>query len=264
MTSDAVIGIVPASARSREDLERLARCLTSARATAPALALLVAETGWSEPALMGAVAAEATGRDLVHAPYEGEQPSVGATVAAGMGVALELGCAAVVIDPDVEFREPGWLEHMLARTDTKGRPAAVVGARTVYAGAIVEQAGIYFSLFERRLRPRYRSAPSGLPAASTPACCPVGAGVVLVRLDTMQAVGRYDAACAAGHETLDYCLRAFGAGLECILEPAAEAVRLRSPGADSALPARAVERSEQHFNAKHRATDMSPWIPAVL
>ena len=264
MTSEAVIGIVPASVRSQEELDRLARCLASTRSTAPTLALLVAETGWSDSALAPAVAAAATELDLVYAPCEHAEPSIGAAVASGMGVALELGCAAVVIDPDVEFRTTGWLERMLARTDTQGRPAAVVGARTVYDGEIVDQAGIYFSLFERKLRPRYRSAPAGLPAASTPARCPVGAGVVLVRLQTLQIVGRYDDACSAGQETTDYCLRTFDAGLECILEPAAEAVRLRRPGTERSLPEAAVTRSERHFAAKHRNADLSSWIPAVL
>jgi GT2 family glycosyltransferase len=264
VTSEAVIGIVPASVRSQEELDRLARCLASTRSTAPALALLIAETGWSDSALAPAVAAAATELGLVYSPFEHAEPSVGAAVAGGMGVALELGCAAVVIDPDVEFRTAGWLERMLGRTDTQGRPAAVVGARTVYDGGIVDQAGIYFSLFERKLRPRYRSAPAGLPAASAAARCPVAAGAVLVRLQTLQVVGRYDDACIAGQETTDYCLRTFDAGLECILEPAAEAVRLRRPGAESSLPEPAVRRSESHFTAKHRDSDLSQWIPAVL
>jgi GT2 family glycosyltransferase len=264
VTSEAVIGIVPASVRSQEELDRLRRCLASTRSTAPALALLVAETGWSDAELAPAVAAAAAELDLVYAPCEHAEPSVGAAVAGGMGVALDLGCAAVVIDPDVELHTAGWLERMLARTDTQGRPAAVVGARTVYAGEIVEQAGIYFSLFERKLRPRYRSAPTGLPAASSPARCPVGAGAVLIRLQTLQIVGRYDGACDAGQETIDYCLRTFDAGLECILEPAAEAERLRRPGAESSLPEAAVMRSERHFAAKHGSSDLSQWIPAVL
>ena len=264
MTAGAVIAVVPAGVRSADDLERLGRCLASTRATAPALAILVAETGFSTPDLADAVETATAELGAVYTTHGHEQPSVGAAVAAGMDVALQLGCAAVVIDPDVEFRAAGWLERLLARTDSQGRPAAVAGARTVYDGGIVDQAGVYFSLFERKLRLRYRSAPAELPAASTPVRCPVASGVVLVRLETMQALGPYDADCAAGLDEFDYSLRVFGAGLECILEPAAEAVRLRPPGARAELPEQAVASSERHFAAKHADADMSPWVPAVL
>jgi GT2 family glycosyltransferase len=264
MSTEPVIGIVPVSVRDADDLERIARCLVSARATAPQLPLLLAETGWSDPEASEAVVAAAEDLGLVHVPFSGEQPSIGAGVAAGMRVALDLETAAVVIDPDVEFEAAGWLERLLARTDTAGRPAAIVGARTVYPGGIVDQAGMYFSLFDRLMHLRYRSAPAALPAALAPARCPVAAGVVLIRLQTMKTIGLYDEGFLVQHAEVAYCLRAFEAGLDCIVEPAAEAVRLLAPGTEPEFPAVALLENGRHYAAQHRDKDMSPWIPAVL
>ncbi len=264
MSAEPAMGIVPVAVRDDADLDRLARCLVSARATAPQLPLLVCETGWSDPEAASAVIAAAGELGLVHAPFHGDTPSVGAAVAAGMGVALELGCAAVVIDQDVEFAASGWLERLVARSDTRGRPAAVVGARTVYDDDIVDQAGMYFSLFDRQMRLRYRSAPAALPAALEPARCPVAAGVVLVRVHTMQIVGLYDPAYLVRHAELAYSLRTFDAGLECIVEPAAQARRQLAPGTEIAAPAAALLRTDSHYAEQHRDKDMSAWIPAVL
>jgi GT2 family glycosyltransferase len=181
-----------------------------------------------------------------------------------MRVALGLDSAAVVIDPDVEFAASGWLERLLARTDTAGRPAAVVGARTVYPGDIVDQVGMYFSLFDRQMQLRYRSAPAALPAALQATRCPVAAGVVLIRLHTMKTVGLYDAGFRVRHAEVAYSLRTFEAGLECIVEPAAEAVRLLAAGTEPLFPAAALHENERHYAAQHRDRDMSEWIPAVL
>lgn len=262
--SEPIMGIVPVGARHPDDLDRLARCLVSVRSTAPALALLVAETGWSDPELTPAVVAASDELGIVHAPYEGESPSIGQAVGGGMRVAVELGHAAVVVDPDVELRAAGWLERLIARTDSHGRPAAVVGARTVYDGDVVDQVGMYFSLYERRWRPRYRCAPALLPAALAPERCPVAAGVVLVRLHALRTIGGYDPGYTTGQAELDICLRAFAAGLECVVEPAVEAVRLRRPGSIAAFPAAALRATEAHLLTTHWETDMTAWVPAVL
>ena len=49
--------------------------------------------------------------------------------------------------------------------------------------------------------------------------CPVTGALQLIRHETLEQIGLYDEAFRMGYEDVDYCLRVFDAGLECIYEP---------------------------------------------
>jgi GT2 family glycosyltransferase len=188
------------------------------------------------------------------------------TVNVGLRRALEQGRDAVLVNADLEFTQAGWLEAMLARTDTQGRPAAVVGAKLVFPNGCIQHAGVYFSAADHRWWHRCAYAPGDLPEAQTPLLCPVTGALQLIRHATLETVGLYDEAFRMGFEDVDYCLRTFAAGLECIYEPAATAVHDESffrRREDETL-ARWHRESADRLILKWRTVDLSPFTPELV
>jgi GT2 family glycosyltransferase len=140
----------------------------------------------------------------------------------------------------------------------------VVGARLLFRDGLIAHAGLYFSVFFREWLPRYLHAPGELPAAMAPRACPVGAGLQLIRRETIERVGVHDPELAVEYATVDYCLRTFAAGLECVYEPAVVATRLTAPSFDGPQPDEDLARSYLTLRAKHGAMDFTPWIPELL
>jgi GT2 family glycosyltransferase len=226
-------------------------------------ALLVDDHGPSEP--LAAAARAAAGELGMGYLRNDENRGFAATVNAGLRIALAEGLDALLVNADVEFTTPGWLEALQGRTDTLGRPAAVVGGRLLFADGLIQHAGIYFSVLHRDFFHRFRYGPADLPEALVPCRCPVTAALQLVRLETLQAVGLYDEEFGLGYEDVDYCLRVFASGRECIYEPAAVALHPEKTfrGRASARIDALHERSAAHMWAKHAGTDLSPWIPEI-
>jgi GT2 family glycosyltransferase len=257
-----LLAIIPVSVATEEQLEPLARCLVSLYGSAPAgLPIVIAAGADSDPDLLAQVAAavEELDGELVRSPG-----AVTLAVNAGLAGARDAGADALVIAQDVELSAPGWLQHLQARIDTAGRHAAVVGGRLLYPEGLIAHAGLYFSVFFREWLPRYLHAPGELPAALTPRACPVGSGLQLIRQETLEQVGVYDPELAVEYATIDYCLRTFAAGLECVYEPAAIATRLTPPSFDGPEPDEDLARSYLRLREKHGTTDFAPWIPELL
>jgi GT2 family glycosyltransferase len=264
VTSVPSLAVVPTYLRTQEDLEVLLRCLVSLSVTAPELELLVVDDASPEQPLVDQLALlmPELGGELIR---KAENSGFSATVNVGLRRGLERGQDVVLVNADIEFTAPGWWGAMRARTDTQGRPAAVVGALLTYPNGRIQHAGVFFSVLERKFHHRFRHAPAALPEAAVPALCPVTAALQLVRHDTLAAVGIYDEGFRMGMEDVDYCLRVFAAGLECVYEPAVRAVH-----AESVFRGRPTPRiqawqleSVERLRVKHAATDMSPWIPAL-
>ena len=258
------LAVIPAYLRDQEDLDKLLRCLVSLRSTAPGAAVLVVDDASPSDQIAGMAAIAAQELDAAFVRND-ENAGFAATVNAGLAVALENGADAVLVNADIEFAWPGWLEALLARSDTQGRPAAVAGARLLFPNGTIQHAGIYFSLLNRDFFHRFRYGPSDLPEALTPTRCPVTAALMLIRHECLDAVGLFDEAFGMAYEDVDYCLRVFASGRECIYEPQAVAVHLEKAFRDrpTARARELAERSARHMWAKHAGTDLSPWVPAV-
>jgi GT2 family glycosyltransferase len=257
-----LLAIVPVSVTREEQLEPLARCLVSLYGSAPAgLPIVVVAGADSDDDLIAQVAAAVDELDgeLIRSPG-----AVTPAVNAGLAGARDAGADALLLAQDVEGTAPGWLPRLQARPDTAGRPAAVVGGRLVFSTGIIAHAGLYFSVFFREWLPRYLHAPAELPAAVTPRACPVGPGLQLIRQETLEQVGLYDPDLAGEFATVDYCLRTFATGLECVYEPAAIATRLTAPRFDGPDPDAELARSYLRLREKHGAMDFTPWIPELL
>jgi GT2 family glycosyltransferase len=222
-----VAAIVPSFLRKPEELDVLLRCLVSLKSTAPQAMVLVIDDHSPNRELVAQLDAVSDELGITLACKD-ENTGFAKTVNIGLGLARAEGWDAVLVNADVEFHEAGWLERMLARTDTQGRPAAVVGARLLYPHGLIQHGGIYFSLLRRDFFHRFQFGPADLPEAQHPTRCPVTGALQLIRHETLETVGLYDEGFDLAYEDVDYCLRVFDAGLECIYEPTVCATHLES------------------------------------
>lgn len=266
--SSACLAIVPIHLSGEEDLDVLLRCLVSLRQTAPQAEVLVVDDCSPSPKLVDLIeiAADELEIELHRRRDNGGFLRGGFSRAINVGLrrAVDEGRDAVLVSPDIEFRRPQWLEPMLARTDMTGAPAAVVGARLLYPNGLLQHAGAYYSTLLREWSYRFRFGPSDLPEALAPCRCPVTGALQLIRHECLAAVGLYDESFGMGYyEDIDYCLRVFASGRECIYEPAACATHAQSllgrpkgEGEDSP-----EQKSLRTLNAKHPAAEVSRFRP---
>jgi GT2 family glycosyltransferase len=260
-----ILAIVPTFLREQEEIDVLLKCLVSFRATAPGAQVVVIDDHSPEAGL-AALAEQAAAELGMAFVRKDENSGFAATVNVGLAYALEAGMDALLVNADMEFTQPGWLERMRARHDTLDRPAAVVGARLLYPNGLLQHAGVYFSPIRREFAHRFQYGPADLPEAQLPCRCPVTGALQLIRHETLATVGLYDPRFGLGQEDMDYCLRVFAAGLECIYEPSAVALHYESlfRGKASDAIAAMAKRSALYLREKHGATDMTPWTPVVL
>jgi len=257
--------IVPAYVRSAEELDVLLRCLVSLQATAPAADVLVVDD--ASPAAELVAGLELACEELGVAYVANDENSgFSKTVNVGLELALAMGQDAVLVNADIEFPQAGWLERMRERTDTGGRPAAVVGSRLLYPNGLIQHAGVSFSLLNRDWVHRFRYGPANLPEALVPTRCIVTAALQLIRWETLDQVGLYDEGYRLCFEDVDYCLRVFKAGLECIYEPSVLAVhhesffRRRTTPKTEQWTAESTARMKRLWGAE----DLSRWVPETL
>jgi O-antigen biosynthesis protein len=265
-TSRPSLCVIPAFLRSEEELDVLVRCLVSLATTAPDARVMVVDDHSPERALVDVLAVACTelGIELVRGE---ENRGFSCTVNVGLRRALETGADAVLVNADIEFVDAGWLDRMRGRTDTEGRPAAVVGARLLYPTGLIQHAGVFLSLLNRDWMHRFQFGPADLPEALVPCRCPVTAALQLIRHETLATVGLYDEGYRMCFEDVDYCLRVFEAGLECIYEPSVRAVH-REKYFRGNNPSERVRQwtidSTRRMKALWGAKDLSRWVPEVL
>jgi hypothetical protein len=215
--------IIPCDPRTPEALDVTARCLVAVWTTAREQAeVVVVMDGESDAAIANQVHAAA--QEL---GFGFGLTAVRSSLAAGVNPALDEALAegrdAVIAGPAVEPTE-GWLEALLARQDSrKAAPAAIVGGRTVFPNGLIDHAGLQFSLLRHAFVPSARFGAASLHEARVPRLCPVGSGLVLIRHAALAELGGL-AEDLPGQELIDYCLRAFAAGMESVYEPAAYAI----------------------------------------
>jgi GT2 family glycosyltransferase len=257
--------VIPAFLRNEGELEVLMKCLVSLSATAPDAKVLVVDDHSPERGLVDTLGliCDELGFELVRKP---ENTGFSPTVNVGLRQALIAGYDACLVNADIEFIDHGWLDRMRDRTDTLGRPAAVVGARLLYPNGLIQHGGVFLSLLNREWMHRFQYAPNDLPEALVACRCPVTGALQFIRHETLDAVGVYDEAYRMAYEDVDYCLRVFEAGLECIYEPSVRAWHLESFFRSKPSPQirqwtlDSIARMRTLWGAK----DMSRWVPEVL
>lgn len=142
------------------------------------------------------------------------------------GAAAARGELLLFLNNDTEPR-PGWLEAL--RGYAAARPeAAIVGARLLYPGDVVQHAGVVFGQdgYPHHL---YAGFPAGHPAVCHPRRLQaVTAACMLVRRAAFEAAGGFDAGFHNSLEDVDLCLRIGEAGGEVHYCPDAVLVHLES------------------------------------
>jgi GT2 family glycosyltransferase len=261
--ASAPLCVIPAHLRTAEDAEALMRCLVSLSVTAPGAGAMVVDDGTPDAELRDAARAMCAELNFSYYVLNGASGFV-AAANVGLTRAMLGERDAVVLRGDIELIQPGWLETMLARTDTQGRPAAVVGARIVSTRGRVRHAGWQFSRLARRWSPRFEHAPANLPAALHPFLCPVSSDLMLIRNDTLKTVAMFDAALTAGSADVDLCLRVFDHGDECVYEPAVVAVTGAPDTGRAERRSARAEHADRHLAAKWATADLSPFVQEAL
>jgi GT2 family glycosyltransferase len=257
--------VVPAFLRSADELDVLLTCLVSLQATAPEANVLIVDDASPARELVAQLelACEELGIAIVS---NDENSGFSMTVNVGLEVAHAMGQDAVLVNADIEFPEAGWLDRMRERTDSEGRPAAVVGARLLYPNGLLQHAGVFFSLLTRDWLHRYVYGPSNLPEALNPTRCVVTGALQFIRWETLDQIGLYDEGYRLCYEDVDYCLRVFQAGLECIYEPSVLAIHHESYFRKKSTPTteRWTRESIRRMRNLWGGEDMARWVPETL
>lgn len=189
------------------------------------------------------------------------------TVNVGLRRALQEGRDAILINADVEFMEAGWLRKMEAQPMRDGEGLAdIVGGLLLYPSGLIQHAGIFFSLLHRSFDHRYKFAPGDLPEAQEAARCPVTGALQFIRYTALEQVGLYDENFRLGWEDVDYCIRVFQAGGECVYQPKIRAFHFESlfRGRPSKKMETWTKKSWHYFTQKHSQTSFAEWVPSLI
>lgn len=189
------------------------------------------------------------------------------TVNFGLRRAREDNRDVVLMNADIEMDVPDWVNKCRDTLDSKGNPAAVIGALLIYPqSGLIQHAGINFSYLTRRFFERYKYAPANLPEALTRQALPVTGAFQYIRAETLTQVGIYDEVFRLGYEDVDYSVRVFQAGLECIYNPQVRAYHHESMirGEKTEQVTRWEIQSWQDFVKKYAGQSFVEFVPAVL
>lgn len=193
-----------------------------------------------------------------------ENSGFSTTVNRGLQQARADGENAILLNADMRFVFP-FVERMEQCKDSQDRPAAVVGALLLFENGLIQHAGIFCSFLSRIFDHRFRYAPGLLPEAQMPKICPVTGAMQFIRHSTLIEVGLYDESFYLGHEDVDYCLRVFEEGLECVYDPGVRAIHLESffrGNADSSTD-EMHNKSLERLYEKHGSTSLGAYIPPI-
>lgn len=259
------LGIIPSYATEAGDLELLDRCLRSLRASEGYnLDILVVD----DHSPLGDWTCEVA--DDCGAAYHQQEENGGFSRAVNVGLrkARDEGRDAILINADIEMMGKPWLDLMVSQEclGGSGGLASVVGALLLYPlGGMVQHAGIYFSLLTRSFDHLYRYAPPSLKQVRTPTTCPVTGALQFIRHECLVDVGIYDERFRMGMEDVDYCIRAFKSGHECVYQP-----KVKAWHAESVFRARPSdklrewqERSLIEFIVKWREQSFAGLVPML-
>ncbi|MGI8440587.1 MAG: glycosyltransferase family 2 protein [Thermoleophilaceae bacterium] len=259
------LATVPVFVEDAEAARVVLRCLESIRATeGDGLEVELVDDGSPDHAAVGLIEREAT-RLGCTLRRKAENTGFAATVNVGLRRCLEQARDAIIINADVEFEEPGWVARLVAQPALhRDGLASVVGALLLYPNGSIQHAGICRSRGGHSFRHIYKEAPADLPEAQLERSCPVTAALQFIRHECLEDVGIYDERFLLGFEDVDYCLRVFASGRECVYQPAVRAVHLerRFKGGPSPKRAEWRSRSWQSFEEKYAGHDLSRHVPA--
>jgi GT2 family glycosyltransferase/glycosyltransferase involved in cell wall biosynthesis len=209
---------------SYRDAERVATLVASIHRTVPAgMARVFVADDASGPEHVAALRAIG-GIEVIEG---GENAGFAANVNRGLR-ATDPTRDVVVLNSDTEARD-GWLACLQFASE-QGEDIGIVGAKLLYPDARIQFAGTVRNLgapewFDHR----YRFKPEDWgPAAMTSSVLAVTGACMYVRRETIERIGLLDEAYPMAYEDVDWCLRAWQAGLRVMYFPAASLIHHES------------------------------------
>lgn len=149
-----------------------------------------------------------------------ENAGFSSTVNVGLQRALDEERHAILVNADLEFREPGWMERMAFQPNLNGDGYAyVVGALLSFPNGLIQHGGVYFSLLSRGFDHLWKYSPENLKEALIYRTAPVTGALQFIRHECLVDVGLYDERYKMAFEDVQYCIRVFQAGHECVFNP---------------------------------------------
>jgi GT2 family glycosyltransferase len=218
--------VIPNYMSHEADMEVLGECVQSIRRTvSDTVDVLIIDDRSPQPWLVDVFEEryERYGFELIR---KSENEGFSRTVNVGLERAHTEGREAILMNADVVMLTPGWLGRF-RRAATATAPA-LVGARLLYPNGLIQHAGLYFSPIANVFEHRFRYAAGNLPEANVASARPVTGALQYIPTAVLDRVGPYDPAFRMGYEDVDYCLRVFEAGFQCLYEPAISAIHHES------------------------------------
>lgn len=262
------LAVIPTYITSIADAEACETTLRTLRETAEdECEVMVVDDGSPEPDLVKLLGTycEEWGAEMIHKP---ENEGFSTTVNVGLRRALEIGCDAVLVNADVEFGlVKDWLGALERQVGPDGETlASVVGALLLYPQGMIQHAGIGFSLLTRDFFELLKYGPGNLPEALVPRLAPVTGALQFIRHECLAAVGLYDETFKMGWEDVDYCIRVFESGRDCVYTPEARAVHHEHlfRGRRSEKIEQWTDQSWRRFAAKWADTSFIKYVPNAL
>lgn len=260
-----VLAVMPTYLSEGADLEVALTAIRTLNETSDA-EVLVVDDGSPGSHLVDALES-ATGGLQFRLHRKEDNSGFAKTVNVGLAEAHDRGMDAVLVNADVEFFEPGWLERMRRQERSDGAElASVVGALLLYPNGLIQHAGIFFSLLTRTFGHIYQYGPGDLPEAKWARRCPVTGALQFIRHEALTGVGLYDEGFQMGYEDVDFCLRVFQSGRECVYQPLVRAFHHES--LFRGRPSRKLEdwqtRSFIRLMRKWSKVNFTEFVPAVV
>lgn len=197
---------------------------------------------------------------LTNTVMKAENQGFANSVNYGLRSALKNKMHCLLVNADIEFHESRWFEHMVA-TD-----GDIVGGKLLFPSGLIQHAGVYFSIVTRTFDHLHKFGPADLPAASFKRKCPVTGALQLIKYDTIKAVGLYDEDFKMGWEDVDYCLRVFLSGRQCIYNPDVSAIHHESAfrGNRTDQLDDWTQQSFYKLYSKHAGVSFGEYVPMII
>ena len=252
------LAIIPAYIRDENDLAITTGAIRSLLKTCDA-DLLVVNDG--SPFRLGRIALDELAEDLGFAHrVSAENQGFAMSVNVGLRLARAGGQHALLVNSDMFFLDNGWLGHLHAND------ADVVGGLLLYPNGLVQHAGVFYSIINRRFDHIYRLAPHTLKQVRQPRICPVTGALMLIKRHTLEQIGVLDENFRFGYEDIDFCHMVFQDGMRCAYEPQAEAVHHESWTArdPDEKHRKWMQDGWAYLHEKHRGLTFSDYIPTMI
>jgi GT2 family glycosyltransferase len=182
------------------------------------------------------------------------------SVNVGMRTALDNEMNCLLVNADMEFPDPDWFERMHT---TAG---SVIGGKLLFSNGLIQHAGIYFSIVTRTFDHLHRFGPADLLAANFERKCPVTGALQLIKYECIKEVGIYDEDFKLGWEDVDYCLRTFFSGRDCVYQPEVVAIHHESMfrGNRNDKIDEWIEKSFKQLYNKHHGKSFAKYVPMLI